>query len=159
LSEEWEFYPLLVDDSPASIFFDLGIRSEAPLAGYSWLGYLRVRMRQPRPDGLSSSEEFDALAALEDDVCESVTASEVTIYVGRNTSDGNRDFYFYTRNKSFFEKTASAAMSGDTGVLLAGGLAHPCHWPDWLPESTVEPRSKQSYVLSRPEDRQTGVQL
>ncbi len=50
-------------------------------------------------------------------------------------------------------------MSGDTGVLLAGGLAHPCHWPDWHPEGTAEPRSKQSYVLSRPEDRQTGVQL
>ncbi len=110
MSEEWEFYPLLVDDSPASIFFDLGIRSEAPLAGYNWLGYLRVRMRQPRPDGLSSGEESDALAALEDGICASVTASDDTIYVGRNTSDGNRDFYFYTRTKSFFEKTASAAM-------------------------------------------------
>ncbi len=110
MSEEWEFYPLLIDDSPASIFFDLGIQSEAPLGGFDWLGYLRVRMQLPRPDGLSSGEEFDALAALEDGICDSITASDDTVYVGRNTSGGNRNFYFYTRNKTLFEKTANAAM-------------------------------------------------
>jgi regulator of RNase E activity RraB len=97
----WNFYPLLVDSEPASIFVDLGIAESAPLADMPNLIYLRVFMNDPRSDGLSSQEEYATLIALEDSISETVRLSEQAIYVGRNTSSGNRDFYFYARDTSF----------------------------------------------------------
>ena len=65
MSDDWDFYFLRVDDQPASIFVDLGIRKKAPLGSHPTMGYLEAPMRRPRQDGLSSQDEFDDLVALE----------------------------------------------------------------------------------------------
>lgn len=100
MSDQWNFYALLVDSEPASIFVDLGVAKAAPLADFPNMAYLRVRMRNPRPDGLSSQDEYDDLIALENSISEAIERDGQSVYVGRNTSSGNRDFYFYTRNGS-----------------------------------------------------------
>lgn len=97
MSEDWDFYRLRVDDQPASIMVDLGIRHSVPLETHKHMGYLRTHMNNPRSDGLSSQEEFDKLCEIGDTVKNSIESSDGTnLYVGRNTSDNNRDFYFYT---------------------------------------------------------------
>jgi len=68
-------------------------------------------MRNPRPDGLSSNEEFEALAAVEDSLSEVLAASGHTTYAGRNTSGGNRDFYFYTTDPAAFAGSVRTAMA------------------------------------------------
>ena len=110
MSDEWDFYALLVDGEPASIFVDMGIAKSAPIAGYSRMGYLRVRMLRPLENGLSSQEEYDDLVALEDSVAETITDGGKAIYVGHNTSSGIRELYFYVRGTSF-EQDATAAMA------------------------------------------------
>ncbi len=97
MSEEWDFYFCQVDDKPASIFVDLGIREQTPMATLPNRAYLSISMRQPRPDGLSSQDEYDALRALEDAVSTRLNSSSA-IYVGRNTCGGLRDFWFYVAN-------------------------------------------------------------
>lgn len=115
MSDLWNFYALRVDNEPASIFVDLGIAKDAPLASFPNMAYLRVRMNNPRPDGLSSQEEFDTLVEIEDRVAQQIKLSDQSIYVGRNTSSGNRDFYFYTRDHSI-EDTLREIMA---------------NWPDY----------------------------
>jgi len=110
MSDDWDFFPLRVDDQPASIFVDLGIKKDAPLKSHPSMGYLRVLMRRPREDGLSSQEEFDDLVALEDRVTAKITKDGAAVFVGRNTSGGNRDFYFYVADPAKFEGAARAAM-------------------------------------------------
>lgn len=110
MSDDWDFFSLLVDGQPASIFVDLGIRKEAPIASHATMGYLRVPMRRPRGDGLSSQDEFDDLIALEDRVTGKIIQDGAAIYVGRNTSGGNRDFYFYVADPAKFENAAHGAM-------------------------------------------------
>lgn len=100
MSDLWNFYALLVDDQPASIFVDLGIANDAPLTAFPNMAYLRVRMNSPRPDGLSSQEEYNTLIEIEERVEQAIKRSGQSLYVGRNTSSGNRDFYFYTRDAS-----------------------------------------------------------
>ncbi|HEY0648244.1 DUF695 domain-containing protein [Phenylobacterium sp.] len=109
--DEWNFYPLKVDNQPASIFLDMSIARRAPVPGYDRMGYLRVIMRKPRDDGLSSSEEFDELVRVEDAIVAEIQQASPTLYVGRNTSSGNRDFYFYTRDAQVFEAVARRAMA------------------------------------------------
>lgn len=111
MSDHWDFYPLLVDGEPASIYLDLGIAQSAPIKGSADMAYIRVTMREPRPDGLSSQAEFDDLIQVEDSLSEHFAESHDTIYVGRNTSSGNRDFYFYTSNPAAFKALACDAMS------------------------------------------------
>jgi hypothetical protein len=86
MSDDWDFFSLRVDDQAASIFVDLGIRNLAPIRTHPLMGYLRVAMRRPREDGLSSQEEFDDLIALEDRVTADIVKNGTAIYVGRNTS-------------------------------------------------------------------------
>lgn len=111
MSEEWDFYPCLVDGEPASIFLDMGIASSAPIFGFDSGAYLRVWMNRPRPDGLSSQEEYDTLVAIEEALEAEIGRSGTTMYVGRNTSGGCRDFFFYTSNEAAFRASASAAIS------------------------------------------------
>ncbi|MCW1840006.1 DUF695 domain-containing protein [Prosthecomicrobium hirschii] len=98
MSDRWNFYPLMIEDKPASIFVDLGINELVPVAGFPTMAFLSVRMREPRDDGLSSQAEYETLMALEDTIFKFAAGDDRTLYVGRSTSDGCRDFYFYTRD-------------------------------------------------------------
>jgi hypothetical protein len=125
--EDWDSYLLRVDDKPASIYLNLGLARDAPLISQPNMTYVRVVMRQPRPDGLSSQEEFEALIELEDQLTERLRQRGDT-FAGRNTSDGNRDFYFYTSDPRGFEQFAVAVMEdhGDYPFEVGGRPD-----PDW----------------------------
>ena len=108
--DQWDFYPLEVDSQPASIFLNLSLAQRAPVQGFDRMAYVRVIMRMPRDDGLSSQEEYDGLIQVEETVIAEIETGGVSGYVGRNTSSGNRDFYFYTRDADAFEHSARKAM-------------------------------------------------
>jgi hypothetical protein len=128
MSDDWDFFPLRVDGEPASIFVDLGIRSKAPIRSHAMMGYLRALMRRPREDGLSSQEEFDDLIALEDRVTARIVQHGTAIYVGRNTSSGNRDFFFYVVDPSKFENAARAAMAEFPAYKYETGVSEDRDW-------------------------------
>ena len=48
MSNDWDFYSCRVDDKPASIFVDLGIRRDVPLSGRPYMAFVRLFMRAPR---------------------------------------------------------------------------------------------------------------
>jgi len=118
LDGRWEFYFLLVDDQPASIFVDLSRIDQAPMAAFPAMGYVSIEMLRPREDGLSSSDEFDGLVLLENALVAALEDAGGAIYVGRNTSSGRRDFYFYLSDAVDWEprvRTAMEAMPGGYG--------------------------------------------
>lgn len=130
MSEQWNFYPLLVDGEPASIFVDLGIAKVAPLAEFPNMAYLRVRMNNPRDDGLSSQEEYGALIAMEKCVTDTVERGGKSIYVGRNTSGGNRDFYFYTHDDDI-EEILSNTMDQWPTFQFQTGIRADSEWSSY----------------------------
>lgn len=127
MSDQWDFYQSLVDHEPASIFVNIGIAKDAPLAQFPTLAYLRVRMQKPRSDGLSSQDEYEALIALEDDISKAVEHDGQSTYVGRNTSSGNRDFYFYVRDSSV-ESAMQQAMANWPGYEFEIGTREDAEW-------------------------------
>jgi hypothetical protein len=96
-SENWNFYALRVDGSPASNCVDIGVADAAPVPGFGTLSFLSVKMNMPRPDGLSSNEEFETLSQIESTLQAFVDPSPSLRYVGRSTHDGGRDFFFYSK--------------------------------------------------------------
>lgn len=121
MSDNWDFYALLVDSEPASICLDLGLARNAPIESQPYLAYVRVEMRRPRPDGLSSNEEFDDLTAVEDSLSRIFAGSRCTTYAGRNTSSGKRDFYFYTNDPAVFAASVKTAMAGQSDYRFEVG--------------------------------------
>ena len=111
MSDNWDFYALLVDSEPASILLDLGLAQNAPIESQPYMAYVRVQMRSPRPDGLSSNEEYEDLVAVESSLEEAFTGNLGTTYAGRNTSSGKRDFYFYTGDPAAFALLVEKAMA------------------------------------------------
>lgn len=128
MSEDWDFYPLLVDSEPASIYLDLGLARIAPIRAQPHMGYVRVFMRLPRHDGLSSNEEFEALCKLEDALVDGVARICLTTFVGRNTSSGNRDFYFYTADPDAFAEAVEAVMAGYPDYQFESGGRLDSEW-------------------------------
>lgn len=111
MSDNWDFYFCNIDEKVASIFLDLGIADSAPLKEYQDLAYVRVCMNQPREDGLCSDEETEPLNALEDQLEDRLTADDVAVYVGRSTSDGYRDFFFYATETKNWSSVVDAVMT------------------------------------------------
>ena len=111
MSDNWDFYFCRVEDHPASIFVDLGIRDQVPIADLGDMAWLRLHLRQPREDGLSGEEEYPRLCEIEDTLSQALANAETRIvYVGRNTSDCCRDFYFYAENGTQAESCLSMFM-------------------------------------------------
>ena len=130
MSDDWDFYALRVDDLPASIFCDLGIATQAPLADFPYMAYLRLHMRSPRADGLSSQEEYPALIAIEDKLTEAIVHTQ-TIYVGRNTSNSVRDFYFYRCSPDGWDQQAAAIMMNFSDYHYEIGIRLDAEWSSY----------------------------
>ena len=111
MTDNWDFYIMRVDDRPASIYLDMGLKQIAPVQHYDHMAYLRVKMNKPRADGLSSQDEFDQLVALEDHLTPLLRANDLSYFAGRTTANNYRDFYFYTKDPAAFNVAANTAMS------------------------------------------------
>lgn len=131
MTDNWDFYALRVDDEPASIFVDLGIQSEAPIGALPYMAYVRLRMCQPRDNGLSSNEEFKTLGEIEDAMTGKLCGSEVA-YVGRNTSGGCRDFYFYVCEPNSWEGRVDNALLNYQQYQYETGTREDAEWSTYL---------------------------
>jgi hypothetical protein len=125
--DDWDFYYCRVDDKPASIYLDLGAIEQVPVAALPYMAFIRLRMREPRPDGLSSQTEFGTLCALEDHLVATLLSDEVQ-YLGRCTTNACRDFVFYIANAEAWPGCVAASMQAfpDYGYEVG---ARPD--PDW----------------------------
>jgi uncharacterized protein (TIGR01619 family) len=132
VSDTWDFYPTCVDDKPASIFVDLSIARAAPMRALPHMAHLRVHMNAPRPDGLSSQAEFAALTALEDRLSAGLSDERSTIYVGRNTSNGVRDFYFYTSCPDDWESRVAEFMLSSAEYRFECGVRVDAEWQTYF---------------------------
>jgi regulator of RNase E activity RraB len=131
MTDNWDFYASRVDGGPASIFVDLGIVADAPLSSHPYMAYVRLHMNQPRPDGLSSNEEFDTLVEIENALEARLCENEVG-YVGRNTSGGFRDFYFYVSTETGWQSRVDAALAEFERYKYETGTREDSDWSVYL---------------------------
>lgn len=115
MAEAWEFYFCSIQGRPASVMVDLGLAGAAPDAERPFLLCVRVPMRAPRPDGLSSAEEAPALRAFEDELDAAFAEICGAAQVGRLTWSGTREFFYYGRTEEGVEQALKAAVRGAPG--------------------------------------------
>jgi Family of unknown function (DUF695) len=94
-TREWRSYPCQIDGHRASIFYDHGIGKTIDQIAPPQLLRVSLPFKTPRPDGLSSTDEFESLVALEE-ALEALADAHNDIYVGCITMDGHRYFHVFT---------------------------------------------------------------
>lgn len=91
----FDFYIAPLDGDPAAIALDLGAADHAPVETHPRRLAVRIAMKAPRPDGLRSREEFDALSRVEDRIAEAIGYELEGWMVGRVVYRGSTDLFFY----------------------------------------------------------------
>jgi uncharacterized protein (TIGR01619 family) len=142
--EDWAFYFSNVDDVIGSFYVDLGLSKIAPATDKPNLVWISVKMNNPRDNGLSSSEEFDALSAIEDRLQEFIFRNHSSIYAGRLTSNSKTDFYFYFGDTALYDKTISEAMVAFPSYTYDFGIKEDAEWNSYLNFIYPNPRQFQS---------------
>jgi|SRR5215813_115995 len=110
MAENWKSYICNVNDKLASIALDLALCPEVPIPGKTWLLWVWVYMKSPRPDGLSDRSEVEVLAAIEDELAKEIGRACEALEAGRITTQGHREFYFYGKSSDGFKGAVKSVM-------------------------------------------------
>jgi regulator of RNase E activity RraB len=151
MSEKWDFYFANVNDAIASLFVDLGIRNSVPDPNRSWLLWAWVYFRRPREDGLSSTEEAPTLLEIENPLTKKVKETTEGELVGRITTAGRREFYFYGPAPVHFEQAVASVLKSFPVYEFDTGTKEDPHWSQYLtvlyPSSEEYQQIKNRHVI------------
>ncbi len=89
-------------------------------------------MKSPRPDGLSSQEEADTLWKLEDNLTTTLEKELNAVFVGRITSQGRREFYFYAPQTPENDGVIDRSLSSFSRYEYETGTQDDPSWHQYL---------------------------
>jgi len=130
--EDWDFYISNVKGIIGSFFIDLGLKKIAPIIEKPNVVRIKISMKNPRENGLSSNEESELLYAIEDNLVDNITSQYDAIFAGRLTTDGMRLLYFYFGNTTGYEKTITQSMSKYPTYEFNFGTMEDTEWDEYL---------------------------
>ena len=132
MSEDWKSYFCRVNDSVASIRFDLGLRAEVPIESKPWLLWVWVYFRTPRPDGLSDGKEAPKLFEIEDALTPAVCRRCRAFLCGVITTDGRREFYFHGETREGFGEAVATSLASFSEYRFDIGDKNDPRWEQYL---------------------------
>ena len=133
MTSKWDFYQCTVNAKPASIYLDLALQGAAPDTHRPLLLIVWLDLRFPDPDHqMATDAEFDALAAIEDRLADSFQAAYGCRYAGRITTDGRREFYFYSASDHQMAALALAALAPYPGYTVKAWSQLDGAWEQYL---------------------------
>lgn len=127
MSKDWVFYSCEIDGQPASIFLDMAVAEDAPLAHLPVAAWVQLRMPQVHEHGAADGEEGERLNAIESALTAALV-SRSTAYVGRITTNGRCDFHYYTSAASGWKERVTAALQGFPGCAFTCGSRPDREW-------------------------------
>jgi len=131
LPQNWDFFMCRIEGAPASIRTNLALIDIAPLEGLSQRLQFYIKMQNPRPDGLSSNEEYPILCDIEDAIGEKAEATGAVL-AGVVKSEGFLELWFYTQNAEALAKTCEDALQTFEGYQSGYNIAEDPEWEDYF---------------------------
>ena len=131
LPQNWDFFMCRIEGAPASIRTNLALIEVAPLEGLSQRLQFYIKMQNPRPDGLSSNEEYPILCDIEDAIGEKAEATGA-VSAGVVKSEGFLELWFYTQNAEALAKTCEEALQTFEGYQSGYNIAEDPEWEDYF---------------------------
>jgi len=131
LSDQWDFYFARVNGEVASMFVDLGLFDASPDDTRPWLLWIWVYLQHPRPDGFPDGDEQPVLGEIENALVTAMQSALDAIQVGRITTAGRREFYFYAPAADGFDAALSSALAGFPGYRSDSGAQMDTEWSQY----------------------------
>jgi len=147
--EDWDFYMSNVDGAIGSFFVDLGLITIAPVAERPNLVWVSINMRNPMENGLSSNEESELLYEIEDNIVNNIASRHDAVFVGRLTTAGMRQLFFYFGDTSGHEETITQSMSKYPEYEFEFGGKEDKEWNCYLGFIYPSPTQYQMIMNSR----------
>lgn len=111
MAEDWDVYRCMVDDAAASIYLDLGIAEKAPQSKRPHLLRVSFALLMPNTEGLSDSGEAETLFEIEDSLFSAISRRLRARYVGRITTQGRREHFYYGAKAEGFDEAVQQVQS------------------------------------------------
>jgi len=105
--------------------------SAASLAGhpdYRFRVGVAIPLKSPKADGLPGNDEMNELNAIEDALCARLEVNRESLHVLSITTQGMREFIFYTRSPAEVEPALEALRSEVAGHELQSYVAEDPKW-------------------------------
>ena len=116
VTAQWSVAKGVRSGKPIFIRRNQSATSLAGHAEYKFRVGVAIPLREPNSDGLPNNAEMEQLNAIEDQLCAALEKGQVSLQVLSITTQGMREFVFYTRSPS----AANLAIDG----LRAQPLTH-----------------------------------
>ncbi|WP_227940225.1 DUF695 domain-containing protein [Alkalihalobacillus deserti] len=98
MSDNWNFYIAELDDHLASIVVDLEVTEEVNIKKYKKLFSVKINIKNPTELGYPEEQEDERLGEWEYDLMERLNNEDI-IQVGRLTTNGIREFFYYAKKE------------------------------------------------------------
>ena len=131
LPQNWDFFMCRIEGAPASIRTNLALIEVAPLEGLTQRLQFCIKMKNPRPDGLSSNEEYPILCDIEDAIGDKAESTGA-VSAGVVKSEGFLELWFYTQNAEALAKTCEEALQAFEGYQSGYNIAEDPEWEDYF---------------------------
>lgn len=141
---EWDFYLSNVDNKLSSLVVDFGLYKVAPLENKSNFVWISVKMNQAREDGLASTRENDILADMEKNMVDKFYSNYNSRFVGKLTSNGQRDMFFYVEDTTEYGNLLSEVMIAYPDYSFTYGSKSDENWSGYFDFLYPSPEQFQS---------------
>jgi hypothetical protein len=156
----FDFWSAREGGTLAQLFLDMAANDHAPLSTHPVRLVVRLRLVQPREDGLVADDEAETLYSVEDAIAARLAETLDAVFVGRLIAEGHANFAFYLPPPS------AKKADDETGKLLAGHVApYAPRWrtdddPSWEYYREVlypDEESKKEMLARRARDQVLGL--
>jgi regulator of RNase E activity RraB len=110
MQEYWEGYMKPIEGHPAMISFNAGVADNVPDMEFIYVGFVKVKLQNPKEDGLVSKDEADDVGFIEDRLEMESLRYRAGKYIGRIITQGEVNFVYYLKLDFEWADTVTAAM-------------------------------------------------
>jgi regulator of RNase E activity RraB len=148
MSIGWNFYFSSIEGNTTSIALDFNLRESAPDPARPHLLRIKLRMLEPRSDGLSSSEEAQALWGLEDALSNQLHQVCNARFIARITGNNHREWLFYAASIDFADEVVSSTLQAFPGYRCTVAKTSDPGWRIFIDEIYPSEEEEQ-WILNR----------
>src|SRR3569833_3005943 len=143
MSYDWDLYFAQIEQQPASILVDLGLREAVPDMRRERLYRVLVTLNDPSPEGMITDRGSVLMGYIEDDLADK-SGRIGAQFVGRVTTAGRREFYYYAPHNAPLAQAASAAMCRFPGYHFELGDQEDPNWSHYRDFLYPDPEAQQT---------------
>jgi len=110
MQEYWESYVKPIEGKKAMVAFNANVADGVPHPEYMYVGFVKIKLKNPKEDGLVTKDESDDIGFVEDRLEMESLRWRSGKYIGRIISNGEVTFIYALKLDFEWSNTVSEAM-------------------------------------------------